>query len=492
MASSSTRIFPFAQVGSCLAASSDKARAAKYVAALAAVTALGGVLCLFIASMGAIPPWTAQSLGYAGSLVGVVAMTVALVSSAVFVYIKRFSAPCSVSGSPPQAPVAFSPRYRLCRSTIYIDVVKQDVGRRPRWHLNQLVPLIERSLAASCSFSVKFYTAEGVRGVGVDGGALSREYIGHLFTGLREHSEVKWEWKKGSKLYVPRANQSEVDLFCKMGQVMLYCLGHVPLGSHFDLSVFEVVFGLSGEEIRTPFSQLPQPTKLRMCLSLCKGIDQKKRVVELLLQRSLNTDQLAEMKQLAKILELSVEEGDEALIKTELLDCLSEDYDNQLRALHALAVGLRFDRLRNTLGIRDAADLCLAIQGSVNADCVASSLIYLGNNAEIIKKVGWLQEWCLDSSRTTSELQEFLLDLTGATALASGFVIQVEEQRAPFYPCPKVRACGNPHRRSQGSIELSPVPCSYGDSNDHTKENFIASLILVRTTRESETGYSDA
>ncbi len=492
MAYSSTHVLSCARGRVHLAATSDKARAAKYVSAFAIVTALGGVLCLFIASAGSIPPWTAYSLGNAGSIIGVMAMTVALVSSAVFVYTKKFSVVPPVSHSPSPSLATFSPNYRLSGSTIYIDVVKQDVETNPHTHLDRLALLAAQNMRRNRSLSVQFFTAEGVAGVGVDGGALRREYIGLLFNGLREHSELSWD-QKSSKLFVPRAKWTEREVFRKMGQVMLYCFGRVPLGSHFDLSVFEVVLSLTGEEIRTSFSALSPQTKLKMYAPLCGEIDQKKRMVELAKKDSWGTAELAEAKSLAQILGLSAD--NQQSMKVEFLSCLSEDYDAQLLALHALAGGLRSligsDSVWNAFCTQKATTLYLRAQGSANAEHIASSLVYRGHSVEVRKKVRWLQEWLRDSSRTTTELQEFLVDFTGASALPVRFTIQVEDQSGSFSPCPMVHVCGNPSRRIQSTIEISPAPCRYGEFNDVNKENFIRSLILIRAARKQDTGYTD-
>jgi len=153
--------------------------------------------------------------------------------------------------------------------------------------------------------------------------------------------------------------------------------------------------------------------------------------------------------------------------------------DPQLRGIHMLACGMHtiFEKREDQeeWGSYEALEFSARLQGSVDKELIAASIVYDGGNEEIQKKVGWLQEWIREEA-TDIEVKQLLKFITGSTGLELDEEISIAEQYVdddiPVRPFPKVHSCNN-------QLELAPIPSAYESMNDFSKENFIECVKLV-------------
>jgi hypothetical protein len=139
-----------------------------------------------------------------------------------------------------------------------------------------------RSVGLDMNFEASFRNADGSLGEAYDAGGPTRQFFNLLFQSLKNQfssEETKFadfypHTKKSGTLLVPQGkptNNPKTSIFYDIGTVMAYVYFSYrsPLiGPVFHESIFAAILCLDDREIDTPFAQLSDATKFKICKAL--------------------------------------------------------------------------------------------------------------------------------------------------------------------------------------------------------------------------------
>lgn len=205
-------------------------------------------------------------------------------------------------------------------------------------------------------------------------------------------------------------------------------------------------------------------------------------------------------------------------LKNDLFTAAFEPY---VKALHSLAKGFRLsigssqaaiDRnwrlIRSTYIDDNNPELCkyqdfqTEIQGTIDRETIASSIIYGDNNPVVRQKADWLKEW-IRNEATPKEIRNFLIYSTGLSSLSEKIKVRAQSQvddpltrdihgytplpiahtcfyTIEFAPQPSSFSTGEMNRQHDENTERSEAESlSIARFNDHNKENFINCLKIA-------------
>lgn len=390
--------------------------------------------------------------------------------------------------------------YGFRRDAIWIPVYREHVNEHPDYHLNEFARMISQhaQVHPRAKIGVKFKGEEGV-----DQGGLSREYLDNMISALISKKCIPFKMIQSSSLWVPEIEDPDEDklsLCRKLGMILMYCYyGKLPIGLHLDHSIFNVVLSLNAVQINTLFDLLTPLEKNELYYALLDG-QEDKDYEQLLLLLALacsewNEEQLKQAADFAQdylpdsFLKDSEIDWDKCKkfpkgVKVALQKLASEYFDPQIRAIHAIARGMKsvcvLGRINPLYDDIWDARFCnkilpktfsLQLQGDINRKVVVERILIKDN--EIENKGLWLKEWILDETTKEEEIKRFLKLASGSTGIPPDLYIELRKPRDNYtLPFPRFHTCNSPNP----FIELSVVESS--ETEKETFINCIKSLIL--------------
>jgi hypothetical protein len=411
------------------------------------------------------------------------------------------------------------------KAPIQVMALKRGLREIPEYHLKQFAECIEKAVQSSQDpkITVTFLKDDLSKEVGIDAGGLTRDYIDDLMRGITERAQLPFN----TDLFLPKAtaqekptdpliiNAREKEIYRELGIVFMYCYHSeksegiwdrsYSTGRHFDDALFKVAFSLTSKEIDQPFEKLSFERQFELCKALVGAYDKQTSSLQSynkMLEWIGKDNILGEQDEIKVYIEHVLPENavlTNEVMKEALKKVFVEGFTGELAAIHAIAGGMKqvyhpgsvqqlqknsteWDRTAKTHSEK-FVEVSNKVQGSINRDDIAKSIEIRSNlaaNQEIFKKTTWLKEWItgknaqgqkVSPQASEEELKNFLKFVTGSTSLPKDKKITVGKQHDELYPVPKAHTCSF-------EMELSPQPATYGnDFNDHTKENFIKSLV---------------
>lgn len=404
---------------------------------------------------------------------------------------------------------------KISPNQIQIDVVRDRIKHKPEEQLAQILDLMRD--ACDTSFHVTFYNQRLEQEKGRDGGGLTSDYVSILSEELLKKNPANFSPVGETSLILPKTqakmsvdgkppqmSDQEKKLFENLGKLMGYChmSKRASIGKQFHNALFHATFSLSKEEVNTPFEQLTLATQIKICKALFLGLknegyDNKFLEEALALHERFENPNEGDFEKIATTLafagllpdkwiaedgvspdlsKIEKNEDNKKLLKQKLTTFIltqpggERQFGLQLAPIHAIAKGIR--ALVPGHVHLDPDMFSIKVQGILDRESVANYFqvgIIANTDQEITKKVGWLKEW-IRNEATEDELKRLLIYCTGNSSVIAGRNITVGKQGGPHYvPVPKVSTCAF-------EIWLAPVPSQIENLNDHTKDNFIASL----------------
>lgn len=364
-----------------------------------------------------------------------------------------------------RVPMLVDAAYDHSFGTISICVDKEEVKNNPVTHLENFVTQIGDRKSA-------YISVEFIGQRGIDGGGLTQDYLDDLLSGLVQKDDLFTQIDE-SALFVPKAEiEASLEIFEKLGRLIGFCCPKHTIGYHLDPSIFAVAFALRAEELDHPFEVLSTERKLALYRALLES-----QGVEIGLFHPLTlytANQLSERQNQVLTELLSVSELPNE--RENLLILMDEQWENQLRGIHALAKGMKAqcvkwgfstERTRNwkwnnSFFQTDAHAYSRRIQGSINRAQIISQIVIENANQEVQQKANWLINW-ITNRATDDELKQLLKYITGSTGLKPNRNITILGGGSPS---PSVHTCGD-------ILELPRERSGHDLYNDHNEENFI-------------------
>ncbi len=393
-------------------------RSEKVWVAIGVILAIGGILGLVYGNLGLYSPVLSNGLITGGSL---------LILSASLIFFRAFM----------RSSVAHR-HFSIYSPLGFVLVVKSNVEPDAKFHLHQFLRMSRFSRG---NFSVHFMNDDFRCMPGVDAGGPMRDYLNSLFAGLAKKHCQTIEHSGLSVPVVAPNKRSPLKHFKKVGQAMMICRNkNERIGCHFDPSVFRVALALTPDEIAISFDRLEPQTKAKLYLALL-GEDATSPIGKLLsLQGNeiLENNDLADLKTIALPLgvlidgDASIDDARDALLDTmaDTFAQLSNNHDNKLRGIHALAQGMKkectdfvwiqFQRETSSQEAQNRnarsdyvpfSEVLFSdkLQGFIRREAVARAL--RGDS----QKAAWIREWILDESTPITDVKKFLVYATGSS-----------------------------------------------------------------------------
>lgn len=504
-------------------------RVHKIMIAVSIICAVGGLLALTLAFSGILT----QQLTHIAKISGSVTLA--------------FSVIPFCCGARKQLPPPRSYALHSSSNYISIKVEENDVQNYPIPHLRKFVEEIKKQnqYLTYPGLNVEFL---GQRGV--DAGGLRRSYIDSLFIGVMANSGINFATSSTGLAYPligeNEPNQNFKRNVCRdIGTVMTYCYSNesernLPIGQHFDAFIFSAATSFSSTEINTSFADLSLETKVRIAHALNFSLSLEmhaanprspepvphEQLVELL-SKQLNdtidewTFQVVEeaynlssdtyMNLPDSLEEKSVQEIYESPeLKTQLRDALADQFkeyfDPRLRAIHAIAEGMKAGCLKGTQNRQmytndtywdhqflrnqneDYLTFKTALQGTMDRELIAHNIRNAYDLATeggaLQTKIRWLKEWItgdgeislsegVPQKASEIELKQFIKFVTGSSALPPTRIMKIFPSGSS--PVPTAHTCSH-------SLDIAREFVGEEDGiNDRTKDAFLAIIKAVIT-----------
>jgi hypothetical protein len=449
-----------------------------------------------------------------------------------------------------------------------VKLVFQELAEIPEFHLVKLSEMLEPLVKLSKEPSVKdpedpedpryrviFLENDLSQSEGFDAGGPTRDYLNGMFEACIKSPLFSMSKVAASSLFMPKTqktietselltgsektnpmpalNEEEIKLYQSMGKIIMHCYNSktdvesfvsndaLSLGRHFDDGLFKAALCLTSDEINTPFENLKEETKLKMCNALLQVSHEEHATDTVTMQRMTYLKKITnnepfdrdELPTAASHVfeadclpsnfltkdddpDIDAIMNDQPGFKKALLDYLffingdSGQMASQLAPIHAIAQGMKSfcapgtkipndnDVWNSNFTSKEEGYVAFStkVQGSINrADVIARiELIKLprgipeGITNIMENKVKWLKDWLQDKENgaTDDEFKSFLKYMVGSSSLPEGKKIEIKLQSPPCIGIPRVHTC---------SFEMELSPETHIGLDD-TKENFIKTL----------------
>ncbi|MCH9628047.1 MAG: hypothetical protein S4CHLAM2_16970 [Chlamydiales bacterium] len=446
---------------SCLCCCGSVARSEKLWVAIGLILAIGGILGTVYGSLGMYSATLSNGLITGGSLATLVSLFVFLRSG---INMLRRVRDWVERARP--APCVYSERS--------IRIRQSDLSARPDHHLDQVL----RVSSGLGDVSIRFYQEDSVELMAGFGSGPTRQYFSLLVQGIVQKYPSRFETVSKSALVIPKAGKEDnVDLFEKLGKLMMHCRNaRMKIGCHFDPSLFAVALALSTSEVEGSFMSLDKMRYYRTLLQAQNNQDMDS-VFRLLDNQDWDTSVRTEAKNLVD--DEDYHDSDDAL-RIYLLDWLSDLYDPQLRAIHAIARGMK--------RVRTAWPPSLAylefhgeVQGSIERAAVLDQLPLFSEGFEANRKLQWIRQWIQDPRTSVQDIQQFLMYVTGSSGVTEPIGVYETDIQPNMM---RVAVCSYRLELDSSRVGLeSPLPLSEEDQKALFLEFFVAEIYTKNYNR---------
>jgi hypothetical protein len=165
--------------------------------------------------------------------------------------------------------------------TYRISPTIDDLQIHPYQYIHNLADAIKFA-GLNMRVEADFRNVDGSIGIALDSGGPTRQFLNLLFESLKTQNSFDWAtWGKFHKhtnasgtLLVPQGTSTDhrrVSIFHDIGIVMMYVYFNEEsplIGSVFHTALFAAILSLSDDEINTPYDQLNDAVKVKMCKAL--------------------------------------------------------------------------------------------------------------------------------------------------------------------------------------------------------------------------------
>ncbi|MBU6447126.1 MAG: hypothetical protein KGQ49_06985, partial [Verrucomicrobia bacterium] len=408
-----------------------------------------------------------------------------------------------------QKAYEFSSKYEVEGTHISARVIRRGLIENPEYHLDQLGERLAEMRNRQPSFGAKFLENDLTEQVGVDAGGLRRDFVGDLLKGLITHmNSLVFRKIHGSELYMPVASRhcspgalpgldwNESALYSKLGHLLMFSyLDHsnLVIGQCFERALFQAALSLTPEEVRTPFSHLGDATILKMARQIFEARGTPVHTLDFL-QRSSEQRTNAEWTDMVNWASDAATWPQNLVFNPQnpehrqhvvngLKELIFEQVGHYLSPIHAIAQGMDLVKTRWAPTQRIELDQFIEkVQGSLDRATIANAIV-ASQIPYIDQRIRWLKEWIRDPETRVSDISNLIKFATGSPSLAVNGQIRVNPQAEvpgrPYNPALIGHSCFN-------TIDISPVPCTYGTYNNHDKANFIRAVKEMALTQAGE------
>lgn len=384
---------------------------------------------------------------------------------------------------------------------INVRTLRKSVLEVPAFHLQQMINQLADTLSVP-SIRVTFLNSDLTESAGIDAGGLRRDFMDDLMKGMtRNCDDLRFATGNGQLLkmpvvagagpnnLLPTLSEPESEIYDQIGQIMVFAhqaQGNLMIGSVFEEALYSAAFSLTDAELNTPFNLLRGATHLKMARKIFEARETPTRPIDLIENQALTQEEWDEAHAIAQMSDgWQAIEGftsTNAIHRTQVKDGLKkllwEEVGSYLDPIHTIAKGMKVARSRWGVNMNGVTyrTFCDKIQGTIDRQAVADSFQitaaaqYVTNHLQ--NQVTWLREWVLDPQTSLDDIRELIKFATGGSSLRRDQRINVSvqsETSTRLLPFPQGHSCF-------GTIDLAPRGCSYGQSNNWTKDAFIQSL----------------